>query len=1334
MSKRVPVAVFVITLCLLLACAANAQTNPTGTLSGTVVDSSNAVVPGATMAVVESTTGVSLKTTSGADGHFYIGNLPPGDYTVTVTAKGFQTAVYNTVKIVVGQIYDLKVSLKIGEVSSTVTVEAGAQVLQTTQTSVGSTVSGPLITHLPSDSNTALWGATMLSPAIQTIGGPRQSSAEGLPGGAVNVTFDGIAAQWQPGKSGDPLFTMIYTSIDDVAEVNISTAAAGANESGEGAVQVNLVSQRGTNNYHGGVWEYFRNDWLNSNYYFNNLAGLPRQKMRYNQYGFKVGGPILKNKMFFFADMDWLARPQSSVQTRNLLTTQAAGGVYTYGPVDSSGNSCTPGTGGCVGTGQVNAWTNCGATTCSANLLQMASNFGATSTIDTVVGAAITAAEGAVTAPGVHSFANPSLNQQQIGFNSPGSYGQKMPDFRLDWNITQSHSFEFDYHLTKFSLGTDILNGRGITYPVAPFSSNQGGYTADRQIFAWAWRWNVSPTQSNEVRFGFQSSPEEFAGNINPGVYPTLSTNLGSIRIQPSFTSGLMDDPWLTFTSPTEDNPAVGQLSDNFVWARGSHNMAFGTTITRQPYHDANFSPIFGQLSIGMDPNDPMNARFSPTNLPNISPSDQANAAQLYALLAGRINGYGANVALDPNTRQFVTGHPLKDAYHQSDIGLYANDSWRYRPNLTFNYGLRWQYEGVPVDDLNEYFTVQGGYAGLFGVSGVNNLFKPGTLSGSVPTYVLNNGKPWYNNWHKGFAPSLGVAWQPSFEGSMWHKLFGKPGDSVFRAGYSIAYSREGLFNWAGPSNPGYQGQQFSNPVSPSGTIGSGQFAAGSLQLQNLSMTTVAQNPTSFQTSFPINPAAFNSVNAAAPNLHMPYIQSWSFGIQREMTPNMAVEIRYVGNHGVGLWEALNLNEVNIFGSGSGAGNDFLTEFNHAASNLQICMANSSCAAAPTFANTGLTGQVALPIYTAAFTGTQTGSQSDPNFSSGEFITPLQLGLAGSTASLLSGQSFLPNLEAAGYPSNFFVVNPDATGGANLVRNGFQSTYNALVLDFRRRPSHGLEFDANYTFSKGLTDDWQRNTNNGVDAFTSLRNPGSMKGPSPYDLRHAFKLFSVYDLPFGPGHRLSTGSSIVNHIIGGWTFNTNNRWQTGRVSLLFGGLGGTVNQNDGGVMLQGLNWNQFQSLLGVYKTPGTPASGGNPAIPGQVFYVPQAFLNGGNAPGANPAILSACNTPGKFCQRAFLYGPGFFRADWSIVKNTKITERVSSEFRVEFLNAFNNSNFLWGDAYNASGFYAGASFFSTVSGNLQNPGFGLIGTAYQDPDSSDDLGGRIIQLVARISF
>src|SRR5262249_33861335 len=197
-------------------------------------------------------------------------------------------------------------------------------------------------------------------------------------------------------------------------------------------------------------------------------------------------------------------------------------------------------------------------------------------------------------------------------------------------------------------------------------------------------------------------------------------------------------------------NPAVDQLSDNFAWTRGRHNAAFGLTLTRALFYSKNSSPAYAQVNLGLVSSDPMSPQFNSTNLPNISLADQDTAGQLYGLLTGRITGYTGSVALDPAKKQFVTGLPQKNKYHQSDLGIYATDSWRLRPTLTFNYGLRWQYEGIPVDDLNEYFNLQGGFAGLFGVSGANNLFMPGTLSGASPIFVLNNGKPWYNNWHKG--------------------------------------------------------------------------------------------------------------------------------------------------------------------------------------------------------------------------------------------------------------------------------------------------------------------------------------------------------------------------------------------------------------------------------------------------------------------------------------------------------------------------------------------------------------------------------------------------------
>jgi hypothetical protein len=817
---------------------------------------------------------------------------------------------------------------------------------------------------------------------------------------------------------------------------------------------------------------------------------------------------------------------------------------------------------------------------------------------------------------------------------------------------------------------------------------------------------------------------------LNPAVYPVANTNLGSIHIQPVLPSSveLFDNPWQQ-TAPTRDNPAVAQLNDNLAWTHGNHNMAFGVTASRTRFSDANYAPFYGTVTLGLNSVDPMAANFNTTNLPGISPTDQNIAAQLYGVLAGRVASYNGSVAFDSATRQFVTGVQQHDRYHQTDLGLYATDSFRLRSNLTVNYGLRWQFEGAPADDLNEYFNLQGGYAGLFGVSGAGNLFKPGVMTGSTPGYILDNGAAWYRNWYKGFAPSIGAAWQPSF--------LGAAGQTVIRGGYAIAYSREGAQNWVAPSNPGDMGQQYAAPVAPGTPLAAGEFVAGSLRLGSLNYQSLAQNPATFTSSFPVNAVASNAVYGTDPNLHMPYIQSWSLGIQRSITHDMALEVRYVGNHGVGLWGLTNLNEVNIFENG------FLSEFQNAANNLKICGANAAaCMSAQgsggtsaTFADWGLPGQKPLPIFTAAFTGSTnaaagSATQANSNFSSGSFVAPVLTGQAGSVASTLSGQggqslSYWQNLMGAGFARNFWVVNPDAAGGAFELRNAFQSTYNALVVAFRRRPAKGLTFEATYTYSKGLTDDWQRNGNNAPDDFETLRDTSLMKGPSPYDLRSAVKIYTLYELPFGPKKRWSSSNRVVNQLIGGWEFLTQNRWQTGRPALLVGGLGGTFNQNDGGVQLNGITMSQLQSEVGVYKT-SSPA-------PGAVWYIPQNLL-GSQGQGVNTSAISPCMTAGQFCGRDFLYGPHFFRSDWSMIKITNLTEKVKLELRVEFLNAFNNANFLWGDAYGISGYSAGASFFSTVTGNLQNPAFGRIFTAYQDLDSTADPGGRTVQLVGRISF
>ncbi len=263
-------------------------------------------------------------------------------------------------------------------------------------------------------------------------------------------------------------------------------------------------------------------------------------------------------------------------------------------------------------------------------------------------------------------------------------------------------------------------------------------------------------------------------------------------------------------------------------------------------------------------------------------------------------------------------------------------------------------------------------------------------------------------------------------------------------------------------------------------------------------------------------------------------VESWNAGIQRELTSNLALEIRYQANHGVGLTDQFNLNEVNIFENG------FLTEFNHARSNELICQANATaCTTAQTnaelaagvlaanvstssssFADWGIAGQVPVSVNTAAFGNTATfkngqvvtlgpvitpgqlatasaassAYQTNPLFFNSTLLTELGVAGAGSFASSIgvgssNFTSFLANMQTAGFPSNYFVVNPKATGGAFFVTNGAQSTYNALIVDLRHRPSHGLQFDVSYAFSKSLTN-YQANSSIELLWFHDSAKPG----------------------------------------------------------------------------------------------------------------------------------------------------------------------------------------------------------------------------------------------------
>ncbi|MGH9519702.1 MAG: TonB-dependent receptor domain-containing protein, partial [Terriglobales bacterium] len=794
-----------------------------------VTDPSGSSIPGAAVVVTSDTTHRTYNIQSDISGRFALPNLSPDQYDVTISHAGFQTGAYKAVAIQVGQVYNIKAKLKVGEATQTVEVNAGQQILETQSTTIADEVTGKQITTIPIASRNAQDLAIYL-PAMQTTGSPRNSQFDGLPPGAVNMTFDGINSQDNLLKSsnGSSFFSTEQPRIDDVQEFSISTAATDASASGEGAVQVAFVSKKGSNQFHGGGWEYLRNDALNANYYFNNLASpsLPRQRLRLNEYGYKLGGYLIKNKLFFFTDLDAWQNPQGQLRSRNILTPQAAAGQYTYKPTAVPGT--LPSWVSCNGQ-SINAGQPTG--TCTADLFAMMSaptggNGQFTSTEDAVEQKIWSEVGSSTTAPGVSLGAAPSANQQQINFNAEAASHRYYPDIRLDYTINQTNSLEFDYHYAHYFDGPDILNNVDATYPVAPFNTNVGSQISNRNLLALAWRTQITPNISNELRVGGQSAPLWFSAGQTDAIYPTLKTDQGDLLMRPGAPNLVSRNPFANF-APGSRNTALGQLNETLTWLHGNHAMNMGGTFTDVRFIDDNSGEQVATVNMGLNADDPAAAEFNSSNLPGIKSSDLSNAENLYGNLAGHVRSFTSAINVNPNTRQFQPNYNSFDSISQREFSTFFSDNWHVTPNLTFNYGLRWEWEGTPVDNLNMYSMPVGGAAGVYGVSGLNNLFQPGNTPGTTTTFVNDKGQTFYNADKKDFAPSIGLAWTPNVTGGPLATLFGEGGKSVLRAGYSIAYDRPGLseFTNLAPTNPGITNGQFLNETSVGGvTPGSGQF------------------------------------------------------------------------------------------------------------------------------------------------------------------------------------------------------------------------------------------------------------------------------------------------------------------------------------------------------------------------------------------------------------------------------------------------------------------------------------------------------------------------------
>jgi hypothetical protein len=1341
MRRFATLSLFLLVAVCLAGSTAFAQVRTSGQLVGVVEDPTGAVIPGAKI-VVLSESGVQKEVSSGADGKFIVTELLFGNYKLTVSSEGFRTAVFPNIKIEAGITANLTVKLEVGATAETITVESGTEVLQTTSPTVESVIPGSIVRNVPLNTRDLL-DFVVLLPGAQQAGTARQTTFNGLPKGALNITMDGLNIQDNllKSSSGGGMFTLIRPKIDTVEEIAVSTAVGGADAGGEGAVQIKFVTRRGTNEYHGGVFWDHRHESYNANTWINNANGLTRNKNRLQQYGANIGGPIIRDKAFFFFNYEDFRLPEGRQRNNRVLTMEAQSGLFRYNPTATQGAA-------------PNAFTTCGAGAaptqeCVVDLFALAGNASLPNTIDPTVAAHL-ATINPIVASGRSTG---TLFYDRFIYSANAGQRRWFPTLRMDWNVTDKLRWHGVANFNKFNSNPDTLNRMDPAFPGTGF---EGGQYSNRMSLVTGLTWEVAPTVTYSMTVGRQSSvvqffPETLPGSSSSAMFPdgyrmAWPFGLANLHSRPSATDGA---GVAVRSFPSSRTVPVLQWTNNVGWLKGKHSINIGSTLSVITHWDGSYGTAgVPTVNFGLISPDPALSTIASANIPGLATgTDQTNARNLYAMLTGRISTIAGSTNVDEVTKTYSPFSPLTQRNRQNEFGLYITDSYRLFPELTVTAGLRWEYQGSPFN-RNDLYTSPT-FEDIWGPSGINNLFQPGASSGIANGnlgQLQQRSTGFHRTFKKAFAPTLGLAWTPKFEGTLSRWILGGPSKSVFRAGYSIAYTREGFnhFTTFAGGNPG-------STQANSAGIAAGNMPVGTLIRNGLAAATANQSNSPATFSFPVNfcnptgsGSCFtfnNSLNTYDPKIRPPYVQSWQFSWQRELSPSMVVEARYVGNHGTALWRSYGLNETNIFE------NNFLPEFINAQNNLAICTANrvactGSATGALRFNNVGLPGQVALPIFEAAFgavpnttAGTFASAVAATSaFQSSAFITLLNQGEAGELANTLASSSTytcrfagnqfqacqnlngLANPLGLGlFPANLFRVNPFLTNSF-ILTNDANSTYNSLQLELRRRPSKGLTLSWNYTFNKSLTDRYDDSAISNLQ-FSTLRDKQFDKGLSPYDLTHTMRMFWAYEMPFGAGKRWSSGNPIVNRVIGGWQFLGTLGFQTGRPFLLTSNRN-TVNQN-GAYVVPLVSRKQLQKMVKIHKVDGRKF----------VYFLDPSLIGSGAFPTgtstsaqANSAFLDVPTTPGEWGQQIFLHGPGFFKPDFTIKKVTDITERISTEFTVDFFNAVNNTNWLVGGP---------GAVADTM--NIESNSFGQT-TNFLNDLGNQDQGPRMIQFRFRIKF
>jgi hypothetical protein len=1312
-----------------LAALATAQS--TSQLNGSVSDPSGASVPGATITLTGAATGLQRTTTSNGAGLYQFLDVPPGDYRLEATASGFARYAVSDVKLVVKTPSTINVKFQVAGVAELVTVEGQAPLINRTDASLGNTIEENQIAELPIADRNVVY-LLSLQPGVAYLGGAaetnqatdtRSGAVNGVRSDQSNVTLDGIGVNDQ--NNGYAFTSVLNTPPDSVEEFRVTTANSNADSGYSSGGQVALVTKSGTNAFHGSVYEYNRNTIFSANDPFLKNSQLTSgqsntaPKLLRNVFGGALGGPIMKNRLFFFANYEGRRDAEGSSTLRTVPSASLRAGDLVY--------ECQTLSDGSLDT-----------TTCPGG------------TVNGVAGVQ----------PGYYALGPTQIQQMDplgIGVNQavlnllgkyPGANevnagdGSNTLGFRFSPNVDRSFNTyitRLDYHIT--SSGSETLFARGEMqnfkepgpeqFPGKQAATNllddSKGLTVGLTSI-------ISPRLINDFHWGFIRQGQQYGGtSVYPGVFLNGITDL------------------VPFTRPTTAFVPVNQLSDSLSWTRGNHTFQFGTDLFLIRNNHISYLNSFSDVQTNVvylntggiaypgspSPLDPANNGY-PAVDQNFGPNYDSAIGIVMGILAegDGIYNFARNGSALPQ------GQAINRRYAINDYEFFGQDSWRVNRRLTVSYGLRWVLEAPPYE-TNGYQVAPCVEAASGSCTNQNvadwfnhsaqlaTAGQPANNAGEI-SFVLGGPKnhgPGLWNWdHKDFSPRIAVAWAPDTGEGWVSKILGKKDQFTVRGGYSIVYDHFGvpvvnsfdqngsfglstrLGNSAGSVTaanaprftcliPGAAGQSCLPPPCPSlnnpGCLFGPAPAGG--------FPTTPSN-----TAFAINWGLDQTVKT-------PYTHMFNFSLARQITSRSSLQVAYVGSVGrrlpmqVDLAMPTNLNDTRsntryfpaatMLSKLAAAPNPqsstgYGTDVNSVApvpyfENLFPAWAGVATQNALT--NNGLNCNTALtngPL-PANPTATQNIYELWNCFSHNETLTLKYLDLPNS---ILQLGSALPNSKFGPYA--FY---HDQFSSLYAWRNIGTSDYNALQVTYNARWGTNLQGQFNYTFSKSFDEASaaQRigpyegtggtgNDLNGGGIVINSWDPLALRGLSDFNAFQQMNANLVYQLPFGKGQRLASNSgALLNALVGGWHVSGIFRWTSGFPITIDNGFTWAT------------NWN----IEGDAMPNGPPPKASNPknVVVGNVSG-PDIF--------ADPAAALAAyrpEWPGESGVRNSVIGNGMFDIDTGVSKNFSLGEQRRLEFSWQAFNATNSVRYDVRGAQPSLSF--GAAQFGRYVSTLTTPRF-----------------------------